>query len=636
MFCFDSAIFANLKLITLCGIIGIWAKNNSGKQEIYCLEEALYKLNHRGPDYQAYKLYSNFGFGHTRLSIIDTDSRSNQPFLSADGRYGLVFNGEIYNYRELKSNLEANGEFFTTESDTEVLFKLLIIHGKAALDLLDGFFAFAFYDHHTETVILARDRMGIKPLLVYEDESKLIFSSEMHALFGFSIDKTRDDKGLNQYFGLTYTVSPNTVLKGVRALNPGECAEIKHGQISVESYYHINLTETKLNYEAAQNELCRLITQSVTNRMVADVPLGCFLSGGLDSSIIAALAVQQNPALRTFSIGFDMPYFDESDYAADLAKHIGSNHTNYVLTKDDFKAEFHYFLNTISEPFADSSAFAVYLLAKRTKKEVTVALSGDGADELFGGYRKHAAEYRLGNMGSLKLLTLKMGAKILKPFRVNRSDKWGEMNRKLQKLALGANQTFSERYWTWCQFISEKDRKRLLKHDFEIQKNPINTIDWQNLNHMLSADQQMVLPNDMLKKVDLMSMASALEVRTPFLDHKVVEFANSLPFSFKINANGGKQILKDAFADLLPERILNRAKKGFEIPIKAWLSEDIEAIFLGDLFSRAFIEHQDIFNYGFIEELQKDWVKPHFGDRIYLVWALVVFQNWWKRHYASF
>lgn len=324
----------------MCGIIGIWAKNNLGIQEIPKLSNAVEKLKHRGPDAASFQLYENCGFGHTRLSIIDTDARSNQPFISEDARYTMVFNGEIYNYRELRTNLEQEGVHFKTNGDTEVLFELLKLKGKAALQLLDGFFAFAFYDAHEETILLARDRIGIKPLLVYEDEDKIIFCSELQPFFDFGIKVDLNETALNNYFGFTYTTAPATMLKNVVKILPGQLAEIKAGELHLAQYYSSEVAHSTLGFEEAKIQLRKLVKNSVNNRLLADVPVGCFLSGGVDSSVIAAVAIQEKPDLHTFSIGFDHPYFNEAGYAKEVAKHIGSNHTEFILTKDDFKENF--------------------------------------------------------------------------------------------------------------------------------------------------------------------------------------------------------------------------------------------------------------------------------------------------------
>lgn len=617
----------------MCGIIGIWAKNNDGIRQLDFLKSAVHSLDHRGPDEQAYKLYSNCGLGHTRLSIIDTDSRSNQPFLSRDERYALVFNGEIYNYREIRADLEATGIEFRTESDTEVLLELLILKGPAALEELDGFFAFAFYDHLKNELFLARDRMGIKPLLVYEDENVLLFSSELTGFYSFDISKELNEKALNYYFSLTYIPAPFTILKAARKILPGTSLHVSKNGVNEFNYYSAPVVPTKLSYLDAKVAVKNSLKKSVNRRLVADVPLGSFLSGGLDSSIIAALAIQEKPDLKTFSIGFDHPYFDESNYADEVAKFIGSQHTVFKLSKRDFAENLTHFLDAIDEPFADSSAFAMYLLSRKTKDFVSVVLSGDGADELAGGYRKHLAEFHLQNIGLVRKKGLTFLGKLGKEEVQNRSSKWGELNRKLQKINEGIQLSPTSRYWKWCQFISDQDRQKIVKSSLLKLENPSLFKEEEGLNAILLADQALVLPNDMLKKVDLMSMASALEVRTPFLSHQFVELMNSLPIDFKLNKKGGKRILRDSFAELLPKSVLTRSKKGFEIPLKEWLNEEIDSILSGPIFQPEFLTKQGLFNVEGIDELRADWKNKNFGDRIYAVWALIVFQHWYNRHY---
>ncbi len=619
----------------MCGIIGIWAKNKNGISQLDLLESAVLTLNHRGPDHQSYKLYSNCGLGHTRLSIIDKDARSNQPFLSRDERYALVFNGEIYNYTALKLNLEAEGVVFRTKSDTEVLLELLIRKGRAALDELDGFFAFAFYDQLENELFLARDRMGIKPLLVYEDENIVLFSSELTGFYHFDISKELNKKALDYYFSLTYIPAPFTILKSARKILPGHCIFVSKNGIDDQEYYNAHVATSDMTFDEAKAAVKRVLAESVARRLVADVPLGSFLSGGLDSSIIAALAIQKKSDLKTFSIGFDHPYFDESDYASELAKFIGSQHTVFKLSKQDFTENLSNFLDVIDEPFADSSAFAVFLLSRKTKAFVSVALSGDGADELAGGYRKHLAEFRIQKMGRIRKKGVRFLAKLAKRKVQNRSERWGEINRKLQKMDEGIRLTPAARYWNWCQFISDSERQKLIKTTALKLKNPYLLEEKGGINAVLLADQSLVLPNDMLKKVDLMSMASALEVRTPFLAHKFVELINSLPIDYKVNKAGGKRILKASFSDLVPESIINRSKKGFEIPLKEWLDDEIHARLSSPSFQTEYLNKQGLFNAAAISELRRDWSTKNFGDRIYVVWALIVFQHWYMRHYSN-
>lgn len=620
-------LYLRSKLITLCGIIGIWAKNKSNVFSDDQMNSALNVMQHRGPDNLSFKTYANVQLGHARLSILDPNPRANQPFCSNDGRYALIFNGEIYNYRELRNKLPQID--YKTDADTEVLLHLLVKFGKKALNMLDGFFALVFYDHYKNELIVARDGIGIKPLYCYEDEDKFIFSSELSPLFSFDTEIDLNHKAINYYFGLTYVPAPYSILSKVKKVFPGEVILLNNEESCSFFFKERNNHPNSLSFEDYSQRLRSVLTKSVSNRLIADVPLGCFLSGGIDSSIIAAIAIKLKPDLKTFSVGFDVPYFDETNYANDVAKKIGSQHTVFKLSKEDFKQNFTSFLKSIDEPFADSSAFAMYILSQKTSREVKVALSGDGADELFGGYRKHSAEYRMQNLKKSEKLALNLFATFLKPLPLNRSNKIGDLNRKIQKFNIGLNLTSAQRYWNWCNFISETDRKELLR-EFQHVEFPYS-VDWGQEDAHLEADQKLVLPNDMLKKVDLMSMAHGLEVRTPFLSWDMVNLANSIPLEYKFNNYSGKHILKETFKDVLPDSVLNRSKKGFEIPIKAWLNEEISSILNGHLFTASFIDKQGLFDYAKINELKETWGSKDFGDRIYLVWSLIVFQHWYQQ-----
>ncbi|MEX1003152.1 MAG: asparagine synthase (glutamine-hydrolyzing) [Crocinitomicaceae bacterium] len=618
----------------MCGILGIWAKNKNGKSEVGKTKDVIARLAHRGPDFQGSKTHSNFSMAHSRLSILDTSAAAHQPFSDENERYFLSFNGEIYNFKSLRQKLEREGVQFKTNSDTEVLLHHLILYGEEGLKELNGCFAFIFYDKKEEKVLFARDRMGIKPLLIYEDDNKIILTSELHALFDFDIEKTLDEEAIRLYFRLTYIPAPKTILKNAFKVLPGQLGVIDSQGINLKKYYRI---ERKPFYRNGVGKAARALneklTQAVEKRLVADVPLGTFLSGGVDSSVISAIAKKLKPDLKTFSVGFDHPYFDESTYSRMVAEHIGSDHHEFTIGKKDFKDSFPDFLNALDEPFADSSAFAVYFLAQRTKKEVSVALSGDGADELFAGYRKHLAEYRLRRMSNTKKSLISISSKILGNKRVSRSDKIGDFNRKLQKLNRGIKLDNESRFWEWCCFIEEEEADRLLKPAYHIKTGwKGNNLD--EINDMLIADQQLVLPNDMLKKVDAMSMAHGLEVRTPFLDHEVVEFANGLPLEYKLNGKQSKQLLKIAFSEELPGEILDRSKKGFEIPIQEWLQDEIQEMLQSRLFQKEFIVEQGIFNFEYIASLIRSSSSKGFGDRIYVLWSILIFQHWYGRYYG--
>jgi asparagine synthase (glutamine-hydrolysing) len=622
----------------LCGIIGISIKNSESINELVKIEDALKSLKHRGPNNQSFKECSrNLSLGQARLSIIDLSVTANQPMISECERYTLVFNGEIYNYLELKKDLIKLGYEFKTDSDTEVLMNLLIEFNDKALIKLNGFFAFSFYDNKIDELLIARDRFGIKPLYFYEDDDKFIFSSELNPFFSFNIDKSLNTEAISLLFTLTYIPAPISILKKAFKAKAGCFYKYKNNQLEEVKYYEpTSNNKLDVSYSEAKEQLKTELNKSIKLRMVADVPLGSFLSGGVDSSIVSALAKDFKPDLKTFSVGFDHAFFDESKYADDVVRKIGTQHTKIMLGESDFKQNFEEFIDKIDEPFADSSAYAVYLLTKKTKEDLTVALSGDGADELFGGYRKHHAEWMIQNSSKLKSYSVKAIAKITSNLKESRSGKLSDLNRKIQKLAKGYSLPIQDRYWSWASFIDSEDKNLLLKNNTLLIPANYISIESNSLNDYLIQDQKFILPNDMLLKVDMMSMANSLEVRTPFLDHNLVDYVNKLPSDYKVNKKGRKQILIDTFKDRLPESVYTRQKKGFEIPLQSWIGKNINEILFSELFSENYIRKQELFNFPFINNLRNNWDNPKFGDKIYLIWTLLIFQNWWDKNIKSF
>lgn len=389
----------------MCGIAGVYAFKEAGKENFSLLNNAIETLAKRGPDSKGTFLEKNVALGHTRLSIIDTSNAAAQPFTDDSGRYTIIFNGEFYNYKEHRQQLIKKGIPFRSTSDTEVLLQLFIEEGPACLEKVNGFFAFAVYDKEKDELFIARDRFGIKPLIVYADEDKLLFASEMKAMIALGIQKVIDEVSLYTYLQLNYIPPQHSIFKQVWKLESGHYLLVNKNGTDKKQYYSINQNPVNLSYEAAQKKLKELLEASVQRRLVADVPLGAFLSGGIDSSIITALAAKHTKNLNTFSIGYkDEPLFDETQYAALVAKKYKTNHTVFSLSNDDLYANLNEVLDYIDEPFADSSALAVHILSMHTRKHVTVSLSGDGADEIFSGYNKHMAEFKARQKGVLAML----------------------------------------------------------------------------------------------------------------------------------------------------------------------------------------------------------------------------------------
>ncbi len=624
----------------MCGIVGIFAKDETGKSNFSNLNSAVKSLNFRGPDAQGIFTDDAIGLGHARLSIIDTSEAATQPFTSADGRYTLVFNGEIYNFKELRNKLRNKGYSFSTSSDTEVLLYQLIEFGEAGINELNGFFGFAFYDKADKSVIVARDRFGIKPLHIYEDQHQLIFGSEMKSIFEFDIKKEIDLASTQLYFKFNYIPQPYSILKNCKKLSPGELLIWENGKATYKKYYNLPFSPNKYkfnDYKKAQNQLRDLLEESVSKRMVADVPIGSFLSGGIDSSVIVALASKHTNNLNTFSIGYkDEPLFDETHFAKLVADKYKTNHTVFELTNDDLFDQLGKVLDYTDEPFADSSGLAVNILSMHTKNKATVALSGDGADEIFSGYNKHMAEYTARGNG-IKNKLVAAGEPIWKTLPKSRNSKFGNLNRQLLRFAEGIKLGNKERYWNWAGILKDDQASHLLQKAvlkaFSDRKQHVllNELESSDFNGVLYQDVHQVLVGDMLTKVDLNSMNNSLEVRVPFLDHNVVEFAFQIPSEFKIQSGIKKKILQETFKPDLPEELFKRPKHGFEVPLLKWFQGDLQSTIQNDYLNKDLIEEQGIFRWFEIEKIIKKVNSKNPEDSAATIWALIVFQHWWKK-----
>jgi len=632
----------------MCGIVGYFSKSPADLKS--SLDNALKALHKRGPDKQVSQVLSpQVGFGHARLSIIDTTECGTQPMTDESGRYTIVFNGEIFNYLDLKKQFFPD-RHFQSSSDTEVLLYLYIKLGKDCLQHLNGFFVFAVYDSADGSVFMARDRMGIKPLHIYEDGDKIVFGSELKAIFAFPIKKEIDFDSLALYLQLNYIPGTSSILKNISRLNPGWYLTIDGvGRQTKAAYYQVPFDDTKLvpetpaSYEAAKSKLVSLLDASVERRLVSDVPLGAFLSGGIDSSIVVSLAAKHKPDLNTFSIGFkDEPFFDETYYANLVAKKFKTNHTVFSITTDDMYQHVFDILDYIDEPFADSSAIAVYILSMHTRQHVTVSLSGDGGDELFAGYNKHDAEMRA-RQNNLVNTVVKSGLPIWQMLPKSRNSKFTNIFRQLERYGIGLKLSPQERYWRWCAFVDENDALKLLKKGSAIDKKNIESrkekvlqfVEGKNsINDVLMADTQMVLPNDMLTKVDLMSMANSLEVRVPILDYTVVDFAFTIPTKFKIADGHTKKILKDAFRDVLPDELYTRPKRGFEVPLLNWFRTGLRSLIEDDLLSDNFVREQGIFDVEEIKQLKQQLFSNSPGEVHARIWGMIVFQYWYKKYFV--
>lgn len=632
----------------MCGISGFYAFTSKGKQCQSKLKESIDTLNKRGPDYQVTFFHNNIGLAHARLSIIDTSDNAKQPFIDNTGRYVICFNGEIFNFKEIKKSLLEKSYTFKTESDTEVLLYLLIEEGIDSVKKLNGFFAISFYDMQTQTLYLIRDRYGVKPLVYYKNDDVIAFASETKAIKAFDLPLSLNNNALYNYLQFNYIPNNDSIYNQIQKIPPGSYLKVKDKTITSERYYQINIPEStssnkQLDYEKSKNEFKNLLQNAVQRRLIADVPLGAFLSGGIDSSVIVALASEYVSDLKTFSIGYkDEPLFDETRYAELVAEKYKTNHTTFKLTNDDLLKILFDFLDYIDEPYADSSALAVYILSQQTKKHVTVALSGDGADEILAGYNKHGAEYKIVNSNAGKNIA-SIAYPFVKKLSGSRNSAFGNKIRQIKKFAEGAKLSTAERYWLWCSITPEKDVNKLIKFKIDKEKYLLdkanmlhNFTNTNDFNEVLKSDMEIVLYGDMLTKVDLASMANSLEIRNPFLDYTFVDFAFSLPSSYKINGNERKKILLDTFKSYLPEQIYTRPKHGFEVPLLKWFKNELNSFIENEILNEEFIKTQGIFNWEEIKQLKKQLYSIQPGDVAAKIWAIIVFQYWYKKNIKNF
>lgn len=620
----------------MCGIAGAYTYAGSDASAAGLVHAALTCLAHRGPDDEGVYTQGRCVLGQRRLSIIDTSKAGHQPFTDDGGRYTITFNGEVFNYRELRADLEAQGHQFRSQSDTEVALRLYTLRGAAFLQALNGFFALAIHDKETDELFLARDRFGVKPLLCTEHDGRFLFASEARALMAMGIPRNVDATSTHQYFDLQFVPAPHSVLTGVNKLLPGECATVHVNGFRRERWY--DLPRAALAVQPAKDinaELHALLDDAVKLRLVADVPVGTFLSGGLDSSIVSALAKRHHSDLRTFSIGFPHePFFDETEHAERTAAHIGSAHTTFKLTRDDLAEAYPRLLASIDEPFADSSALPSFILCERTKKHVTVALSGDGADEVFGGYRKHQAELRMRAPGMAERLVGALGP-LWSALPRSRNNRMSDNVRKLHRFAELAGHDAAERWWHLAAQGAEAREQHLLSWPlddrvFEARKQLLTgALNSADMNDFLLTDMRSVLPDNMLHKVDLTSMAHALEVRTPFLDKRVVELAFSLPASVKFHRGQGKQLLRGTFGHLLPPSTNTRRKQGFDVPLRDLFLGPLAAL-VKELTEPGLLRSAGI-DPGATEALKRRLASSGPGESQATVHALLVYVSWWKR-----
>ena len=616
----------------MCGIAGFWGKGDESVMR--SMTEA---LHHRGPDFTGtfFDPKMALGLGHARLSILDLSSGAHQPFFSEDKRFVIVFNGEIYNFKSIRQDLLDRGYGpFHTQGDTEVLLKAYQADGLACLSKLNGMFAFAIFDYERNEFVLARDRMGTKPLYIAQASGTLLFASELKAILKHPTFKSELNlNALNQYLTLDYVPTPISIFEGVEKLEGGHYLQIDFkGNIKRGSFWEPNFIPLEISFDEAKEELDRLFAKATALRLVADVPVGIFLSGGLDSSAVAYYAQKQavNP-IQTFSIGFNEKSYDERAYAQQVAKQLGTEHHERILTAQESIDLIPTVFSSLDEPFADPSILPTYLLSQFTRSKVTVALGGDGSDELLAGYPTFISE-KLAPLLAWMPAQMVQGLQKLVNF-LPASDQNISLDFKLRQFLKGFESSSRYRHSQWLGSFSISEKKNLWNKDLAFKIPYQNTLKVVDEYAKRGSEQELIymylktyLQDDILVKVDRASMMNSLEVRAPFMDVHVVEFLNRLPYEYKLKGFTGKHLLKETMRGKLPEDIIDRPKKGFGIPVSLWLKNELKDL-CNDLLSKDAIESQGLFDYRYVEKLKQNHFKGQQNNRKEL-WNLMVFQLW--------
>ncbi len=621
----------------MCGVAGIINhRNNDASAEI--IRRMTGAIVHRGPDGDGFYTDQNVCLGHRRLSIIDL-AGGWQPIYNEDKTVVVILNGEIYNYLKLRKMLTDAGHHFATNSDTEVIVHAYEEYGSEFVEKLDGMFAFALYDTVNRKFFMARDRMGKKPIVYFVNYGELVFASEFEALKAHpSMPKKLNLSAVSDFMSFQYIPGPDTIYANVYKLPPGHLLEmhLDDSLISIHRYWQLDFSlKTDLNFDEATEKLRMLVERAVKKRLMSDVPFGVFLSGGVDSAIVSALMCKLRMPEKTmaFTIGFDDPAYDERGYARQTAAFINQkfgktlDYFEKVVVPDDF-ANVETLVKHYGEPYADASMLPTYLLSQFAAEKITMALGGDGADEVFGGYERYLA-IRMGQR--LDMLTAGMHRRLFE-FTGNliKDDNERTFAGRLRRSLLVWGASRGERYFKILNRCPEELKHSLFTDQLRVQSHDAKRI-FEDLEWELSSqdvaercselDIQTYLPNDILVKMDIASMAASIEVRSPFLDKDVVEFAASLPFAYKLNGSSRKHILKKAFEEYLPEGLFHRRKRGFGVPIgrfmrENWRRQVEELLFdnpqMGEYFKRAKVR-----------ELWDDHQSGR-SDNTYILWNLTI------------
>ena len=624
----------------MCGIAG-WINlenNRSQNHREAVLHRMCERMKHRGPDSEGLWTDETVALGMRRLSVIDLHT-GEQPVYSEDKSIVVVMNGELYNFREVRADLEKRGHKFETQSDTEILPHLYEEYGEAMLEHINGMFAFALWDKRREKLLIARDKFGEKPLYYGVFDGKLIFASEPKVLLANPSVKVEINlDSLRSYLSFDYVPAPNSIYKGISKLPAAHFLSIEKGEIKTRRYWNLTWEkkETK-SLEKAAEELRELLADAVRMRLVADVPLGILLSGGVDSSTVAAFATQfSSEKVKTFSIGFEEDSFDESKFARQVATHLNTEHYEEKLSVEKAADLISEIGTWLDEPMSDGSLIPTFLLSKFVRKHVTVALGGDGGDEIFAGYPMYYAHKVANIYGKVPSF---LRNNLIEPIVNNLpvSNKNLSFDYKAKRFVAASKYDVVTRHHSWFGSFSIDEQQNLLSKDvlaatsddiYKDAKDLLKICDAKNeIEQMQFLDINYYMAEDILTKVDRASMAVSLEVRAPFLDPRVAQFAANIPLEYKLKGSKGKYILKKAVEPLLPKNILHRPKKGFGIPIAEWLKGRLNPL-MRELLDAKRLKNQGLFDEKYVQKLIKEH-ETNVASHHKQLWTLLVFQLWY-------
>lgn len=641
----------------MCGIAGgVWSQGEKGlsREELHRMTDA---ISHRGPDDEGHWIAApktnqsvingtpspGVALGFRRLSIIDLTT-GHQPLGNEDGTIQIVFNGEIYNYPQLRHRLEGSSHQFRTSSDTETIVHLYEDLGTECFSHLNGMFALAIWDGRNDRLVLARDRMGKKPLYYTVKNGSLYFSSELKCLMTLpEMSREIEPGAIDLFLTYQYIPHPHSIYKGIYKLPPGHFAVYERDELRIEKFWSVDWShEIVIDQPTASEQLRTLLADAVRIRLRSDVPLGAFLSGGIDSSLIVAIAQKQlDTPIQTFSIGFSEADFDETHFAKMVADHVGTKHERFEVTPDAMHI-LDQLVNHYDEPFGDSSAIPTWYLSEMTRKHVTVALSGDGGDELFGGYERYRALKLSGQLQSWLPVSWLNQSWLMR--RLPDSNARRSLLRRVRRFCEALGQPPIERYMNWIQIFGEASRLDLYQESFIESlpdRNPVSFLAdaWRNagkrdlVSCASAADLQTYMPCDLMTKVDIASMAHSLEARQPMLDYRLVEWAASLPSHLKLRGKRGKCLLMDTYKDLLPQAIWHRAKMGFGVPIAKWFKTTLrdrtyDALLGSDAKCHAYFRREAI------QSLVDEHMSGR-GNQAYRLWNLLFLELWLRNNDAA-